>query len=59
MKRREVQSSAVSLPRIIRKRSPLHRFGVFAAESINKNTRIIDYGGELIRTKDCLVREIR
>jgi uncharacterized protein len=59
MKRREVRSSAVSLPRIIRKRSPLHGFGVFAAESINKNTRIIDYAGELVRTKDCLAREIR
>ena len=37
------------LPTIIRRRSKLHGFGVFAAEPINKNTRIIDYAGELIR----------
>jgi SET domain-containing protein len=42
----------VPLPRIVRKRSKLHGFGVFAAEPINKNTRIIDYAGELIRNKD-------
>ncbi len=28
----------------------LHGFGVFALETINKNTRIIDYAGELIGT---------
>ncbi len=38
-----------SLPRIIRRRSKLHGFGVFAAEPITKNTRIIDYAGELVR----------
>ena len=47
------------LPRIIRKRSRLHGFGVFAAEPINKNTRIIDYAGELVRTKDVHEREVR
>ena len=36
------------LPKITRKRSKLHGFGVFAAAPINKNTRIIDYAGELI-----------
>jgi len=47
------------LPDIIRKRSSTHGFGVFAAESINKNTRIIDYAGELIRNKRSGGREAR
>ena len=50
---------AVPLPRIVRKRSKLHGYGVFAAEPINKNTRIIDYAGELIRNKDSATREVK
>jgi SET domain-containing protein len=37
----------------------LHGYGVFAAEPINKNRRIIDYAGELIRTRDVKPREVR
>ena len=48
-----------TLPRIIRRRSKLHGFGVFAAEPITKNTRIIDYAGELIRNSRSGVREAR
>ena len=55
----EISSIAVTLPRIIRKRSRLHGFGVFAAEPIHKNKRIIDYAGELIRNKDSAAREVR
>ena len=40
------------LPKIVRRRSKLHGYGVFAAEPIAKNTRIIDYAGELIRNRD-------
>ncbi len=40
------------LPKIIRRRSKLHGFGVFAAEPITKNTRIIDYAGELFGTAE-------
>jgi SET domain-containing protein len=47
------------LPRIVRKRSKLHGFGVFAAEPITKNTRIIDYAGELIRNSRSGAREAR
>jgi hypothetical protein len=48
------------LPRIERRRSSLHGDGVFAAEAIAKNTRIIDYGGELIRNgEECEAREER
>ena len=46
-------------PRIIRKRSKLHGWGVFALEDINKNTRIIDYDGELIDHKESLKRETK
>ncbi len=49
----------MSLPRIIRRKSKLHGFGVFAAEPISKNKRIIDYAGELIRTRDSHAREVR
>ena len=47
------------LPRLARRRSKLHGFGVFALEPITKNTRIIDYAGELIRNRDSEAREER
>jgi SET domain-containing protein len=47
-----------SLPKIVRRRSQLHGFGVFAAEPIPRNARVIDYAGELIRNDDdCEARE--
>ena len=49
----------MKLPRVSRKRSKMHGFGVFASEPINKNTRIIDYAGELIRNKRSGARESR
>jgi SET domain-containing protein len=36
-------------PHVQRRRSSVHGHGVFAGETINKNTRIIDYAGELVR----------
>ena len=50
---------SASLPRITRKRSKLHGWGVFAAESINKNKRIVDYAGELITNRQSDAREGR
>jgi SET domain-containing protein len=50
-------STASSLPKIERKKSKLHGFGVFALEPINKNKRIIDYAGELISNKQSESRE--
>ena len=48
------------LPQIVRRRSAVHGYGVFAAETISKNTRIIDYAGELIRNdEECEAREQR
>ena len=46
-------------PRIARRRSKLHGWGVFALEPINKNKRIIDYAGELIDYKESLRRETK
>src|SRR5215218_3073515 len=47
-------------PRIVRRRSAVHGHGVFAAETIAKNTRIIDYAGELLRNgEECEAREAR
>src|SRR5687768_5809556 len=40
------------LPRIVRRRSKVHGWGVFALEPINKNTRIVTYNGELIDHKE-------
>ena len=48
-----------TLPRLVRRRSALHGFGVFAAGPINKNTRIIDYAGELVRNDESAAREER
>ena len=47
------------LPKIVRRRSRLHGFGVFAVEPINKNKRIIDYAGELIHNSKSSAREIK
>jgi SET domain-containing protein len=52
-------SKALSLPKIERKKSKLHGYGVFALETINKNKRIIDYAGELISNKQSEKREDR
>jgi SET domain-containing protein len=50
---------ASRFPEIVRRRSKLHGWGVFALESITKNTRIIDYDGELIDHKQSLKRETK
>jgi len=46
-------------PKIVRRRSSVHGWGVFAAQPITKNKRIIDYAGELIDHKESLKRETR
>jgi SET domain-containing protein len=49
----------LQLPAIVRRRSSLHGFGVFAEDTIRKNRRIIDYAGELVRNDQCAEREAR
>jgi SET domain-containing protein len=46
-------------PRIVRRKSNLHGYGVFALDPINKNKRIIDYDGELIDHKESFKRETK
>jgi SET domain-containing protein len=50
---------SLNLPRIARRKSKLHGWGVFALEPINKNTRIITYDGELIDHKESFKRETK
>ena len=47
----------ISFPKIKRRRSTLHGWGVFAEENINKNKRIITYDGEKITSKESEFRE--
>ena len=49
----------IELPRVVRRRSKVHGFGVFAKEAINKNRRIIEYAGELIDHKESYKRETK
>ncbi len=51
--------ASIYLPRIRRRRSKLHGWGVFAQEDINKNKRIITYDGEKISTQESADREDR
>lgn len=44
---------------IVRRRSKIQGFGVFATRTIPKNTRIIDYAGEKISNQESLKRERR
>jgi len=50
---------SVALSRIVCRRSKLYGYGVFVAEPINKNTRIIDYVGELVRNDQIAACEER
>ena len=42
---------------IEKRRSKIHRWGVYATETIPKNKRIIDYAGEKISNQESLKRE--
>jgi len=44
---------------LAKRRSRIHRWGVFATADIPKNTRIIDYAGERISTRESGKRERR
>jgi len=46
-------------PKIERRRSRVHGWGVFALETIPKNKRIIDYAGEKITARQSTPREVR
>ena len=44
---------------IEKRRSKIDGFGVYATQTISKNTRIIDYAGEKISNQESLKREAR
>lgn len=44
---------------IVRRRSRIHGWGVYATRAITKNTRVIDYAGEKISNQQSLKRERR
>jgi SET domain-containing protein len=51
--------TASTRPKIARRRSGIAGWGVFALEPISKNTRIIDYAGELVHNRVSEAREER
>ena len=51
--------TASTRPRIVRRRSGIAGWGVFAREPISKNKRIIDYAGELVHNRLSEAREER
>ena len=55
----EIILTPMYFPRIKRKRSKLHGWGMFALEDINKNKRVITYDGEKITAKESATREDR
>jgi SET domain-containing protein len=46
-------------PRLVRRRSPISGWGVYAAQPIEKDTRIVDYKGQLVSQAEAWRREGR
>ena len=49
----------VTLPRLVRQRSPISGWGVYAAQPIAEDTRIVEYKGELVSQAEGWRREQR
>jgi SET domain-containing protein len=47
------------LPRIVRRRSRISGWGVYAAQAIKKDTRIVEYKGQLVSQAEAWRRENR
>jgi uncharacterized protein len=56
---RRAQSIVNQLPRIVRRRSPISGWGVYAAQPIDEDARIVEYKGELISQPEAWRREQR
>ena len=54
-----MEACAILMTMIEKRRSRIHRWGVFATETIQKNTRIIHYAGEKISNRESTRRELR
>ena len=53
------RSTKPSLPRIVRRRSPISGWGVYAGQIIKKDQRIVEYKGELVTQAEAWRREQR
>ncbi|MBC8107133.1 MAG: SET domain-containing protein-lysine N-methyltransferase [Anaerolineae bacterium] len=49
----------INLPRIARRRSSISGWGVYAAQPIKKDTRIVEYKGQLVSQTEAARRERR
>jgi uncharacterized protein len=47
------------LPRLVRRRSAISGWGVYAAQAIEEDTRIVEYKGELVSQAEAYRRELR
>ena len=47
------------LPRVVRRRSPISGWGVYAGQSIEEDTRIVEYKGALVPQAEAWRRELR
>lgn len=47
------------LPRLVRRRSAISGWGVYAAQPIEEDTRIVEYKGELVSQAEAWRRELR
>ncbi|MEO6238687.1 MAG: SET domain-containing protein-lysine N-methyltransferase [Vicinamibacterales bacterium] len=47
------------LPRVVRRRSAISGWGVYAAQPIEEDTRIVEYKGELVSQAEAWRRELR
>ena len=56
---RRVQSIVNQLPRIVRRRSPISGWGVYAAQPIEADAHIVEYKGQLISQPEAWRREQR
>jgi len=54
-----MRKSATTGPKLLRQRSAISGWGVYTRTAITKNTRIIDYAGELISHRESRRREAR
>ena len=50
---------AADLPRIVRRRSPISGWGVYAGQPIDEDTKIVEYKGELVPQAEAWRREQR
>ena len=52
-------SELSELPRIVRRRSEISGWGVYAAQPIDEDTRIVEYKGQLVSQAEAWRRELR